>query len=136
MPVFLLPLPSVISPNVSHWPDRQPTLHSSVLLFRIKQHTHTHMHTSIHSHSITHMHSHLPEPRTRTDKREKLTPYARFQSVCRPSLREASDRMIIAVRLFVDLFVTYTFSRPSHLFVRSLVRPYSTRNRRNTCIAF
>ena len=34
-------------------------------------------------------------------KREKLTPYTRFQSVCRPSLREASNRMIITVRLFV-----------------------------------
>lgn len=85
--------------------------------------SHTHTHTFIHSHTLTRTHSHLPEPRTRTDKREKLTPYARFQSVCRPLLREASNRMKIAVRLFACyLYSLFLSSIPFvRLFVRSSV---------------
>jgi hypothetical protein len=90
--LLFLPI-SRISPTVNH--------HSIRLFFSFASSSkHTHTHTFIHSHILTHTHSHPPEPRTRTDKKEKLTPYARFQSVCRPSLREASNRMIIAIHLF------------------------------------
>ncbi len=93
--------------------------HCSIHLFCsfVSSSIHTYTHTSIHFHTLTHIHSHLPELRIRIDKREKLTPYVRFQSVCRSSLWEASDRMIIALRLFVS----YTLSRPLHSFVRSSV---------------
>jgi hypothetical protein len=77
-------------------PDRQPLLYSSLSHQAANTLTRIHLFILI----LLHTHSHLPESRTRTEKREKLTPYVRFQPVCRPSLREASDRMIIAVRVF------------------------------------
>ncbi len=133
-------LPSVVSPNGLHRSN-----YYSILLFRIEQ-QHTHMHTSIHSYALTRTYTHTFTStwaeNTDRQKKKKLTPYVRFQSACRPSLREASDdRMIIAVRLFVCyLYIhTHTLSLSAipfiRSFVRSFVRPHSTTNGRNTGIA-
>jgi hypothetical protein len=107
--------------------------HRSIRLFfsfASSTHTHTHAYIASLSYFYTHIYSHLPESRTRTDKREKLTLYARFQSVCRPPLREASDRMIIAFRLFVRCL--HFLVHPIH----SSVRPYSATNGQTDASAF
>lgn len=116
---------------------RQLSRHSSVLRFCIQQHTHTlalscllaRKQTSTRSHTLAHIH--LPASRTRTHTREKLTPYARSQSVCRPLLRKASDGMIMASRscvFFVRCFYSFSLyiSRP----LQSVVRPRLARWRR------
>lgn len=119
-----------------------PTVkHCFILLFRIKQ-QHSRAYIYSFSCSYTHIHkiTHLPEPRTRTDKRKKLTPYAHLQSACPPSLREASDdRMMIAVRLFISYLDSLFLSPSSIPFLRFFVlfvRPHNTTNGRNTSIAF
>jgi hypothetical protein len=110
--------------------------------FASSSNTLTHTHTSIHSHALTRIYTLTSTWAENTDrqKKKKLTPYARFQSACRPSLREASDdRMIIAVRLFVCCLYTrslsLSFGHSIYSFARSFVRPHSATNGRNTSIA-